>query len=152
MKNFIKVNIIIVGVLLSVSLLSSCEEEPTDALKDIIKTDLGYVPRIARFTKTSPAGTTVPVGSSLNFDLRYWSEGTINDIQFYLIVGTTETQLADIAYTTAFSKITRCDSLLFNYQLPVSLVSGTDFSIQARVANVGLEQYPARSAIALKVQ
>jgi hypothetical protein len=130
----------------------SCDEDPTDALKEIIKEDKGYVPKIARFTMVAPSGTTtVAAGANLNFDLRYWSEGTIKDVQFWLINGTTETKLSEQAYTPAYSKITRTDSLIYAVQAP-ALASGTSFSIQARVANVGLEDYPTRAAVALRIQ
>lgn len=126
---------------------SACDEDPTDALQEIIKEDLGYVPRITSFTLVTPASTTVPVGSSVTFDLRYWSEGSIKDIQFWMIQGATETRIAEQNYAPAFSKITRTDSLRFTYQIPGTLDAGSQFSVQARVANVGLETYPAKSAL-----
>lgn len=129
----------------------SCDEDPTDDLKEIIKEDKGYVPKIARFTMVTPAGTTVAAGASLNFDLRYWSEGTIKDIQFWVINGATETKIAEQGYTPAYSKVTRTDSLMFTVQAP-ALASGTSFSIQARVTNEGLEDYPTKAAVALKIQ
>jgi hypothetical protein len=129
----------------------ACDEDPTDDLKDIIKEDLGYVPKIARFTLITPATSTVPSGSNVSVDLRYWSEGTIENIQFFLIEGTTETKIAEQPYAPAFSKITKTDSLIFTYQVP-AMASGTAFSIQARVINDGLEDYPTKSSLAFKIQ
>lgn len=143
----------ILSFLVIVIAFSSCDEDPTDALKDIIKDDLGYVPKISSFTLKAPASTTVPEGSQLSFDLRYWSEGTISDVQFWLIQGTDESMINEQDYSPAYSHVTRTDSLLFNYQIPAELTSGETFSIQARVTNEGLEQYPAKSALVnFKVQ
>jgi hypothetical protein len=129
----------------------ACDEDPSDDLNAIIKEDKGYVPKIARFTMVAPAGTTVAAGANLNFDLRYWSEGTIKDVQFWLINGTTETRIAEQAYAPAYSKVTRTDSLMFTVQAP-ALASGTSFSVQARVSNEGLEDYPTKAAVALRIQ
>ena len=125
----------------------SCDEDPGDALQDIIKDDLGYVPRIASFTIVPPGTATVAPGQSLVMDLRYWSEGTISGIEFYRIEGETETRIADLDYSPAYSKVTRTDSLRFTYEVPGDLAPGAKFGIQARIANQGLENYPAKSAL-----
>lgn len=156
MIKFNKHIFILLGVIATTFGIVACDEEPTDALMEIIEEDLGYVPRIARFTMVQPtpagATTTVAAGATLVFDLRYWSEGTIKDIQFYRIEGANETKIGEVPYAKAFSKITLTDSLRWTYQAP-ALASGTTFSIQARVSNTGLENYPARSAnINLKIE
>jgi hypothetical protein len=134
-------------------IVTSCDEDPGDALKAIIKDDLGYVPRIAGFTLVQPGTTTVPAGQNIVLDLRFWSEGQIKDIQFYRIDGATETKIGEQAYAPAYSKVTRTDSLRFTYQMPADLESGATYSIQARVTNTGLEQYPTKSALLnLKVE
>lgn len=131
--------------------LTSCDKDPTEDLEEIIKTDLGYVPKISTFRLVNPANvTTVAPGANITFDLRFFSEGKIRDIQFYMIMGAQETKIGESAYSPAYSKITRTDSLLFNYQVPANLAAGITFTIQARVANEGLELYPARAAVALK--
>jgi hypothetical protein len=137
----------VIALVATALLTVSCDEDPTDALKSIIKDDLGYVPRISSFTLVQPASTTVPAGSNITLDLRYWSEGTIKDIQFYQIMNGAEVQVGQHAYAPAYSKITRTDSLRYTYLVPGDLSSGTAFSIQARVTNAGLEQYPAKSAL-----
>lgn len=131
--------------------LGACDEDPTDDLRDIIREDLGYVPKISQFRLLTPT-SPVPAQSNLTFDLRYWSEGNIEDVKFFQIVGTDTTQIGEVAYAPAYSNVTKTDSLIFNYQVPASLTSGTNFSIQARVANVGLEEYPTLSTLALRVQ
>jgi hypothetical protein len=149
MKNILKLHTLLFIVIASA--FFACDEDPTDDLNDIIKDDLGYVPKIARFTLIAPATSTVPAGSNVSVDLRYWSEGTISNVQFFLVQGTTETKITEQPYAPAFSKITKTDSLIFTYQVP-ALASGTAFSIQARVINEGLEDYPTKSAVALKIQ
>ncbi len=130
---------------------SSCDEDPTEDLEEIIKEDLGYVPRISTFKLVTPATATVQPGTNLTLDLRFWSEGQIKDIQFYMRSGGQLTKIGESAYKPAYSKITRTDSLLFNYQVPATVAPGSKFTIQARVANQGLEQYPARDSVVFTV-
>ena len=135
-----------------VFMLTSCEEDPTDDLMELVKEDKGYVPKISAFTMVTPA-TTVPAGASVTLDLRYWSEGTINKVQFWTITGGVESQVDELPYAKAYSKVTKTDSLRYDYVVPADLVSGTTFSLQARVTNAGLEEYPTKSAlINLKVE
>ncbi|WP_224997840.1 hypothetical protein [Cesiribacter sp. SM1] len=132
-------------------LFASCEKEPTEDLTNIIKEDLGYLPVIASFTLKSPATTTVQPGTQATFDLRYWSEGALSKVEFWMIQGENETLLTEQAYVPAYSTLSRTDSLIFNYTVPANLQPGAAFSIQSRVYNEGLEEYPVSSSVALTV-
>ncbi|GGK84339.1 hypothetical protein ACD591_13445 [Rufibacter glacialis] len=144
-------NLLSLFLLAVVFTFSSCDKDPTEDLEEIIKEDLGYVPKIAAFRLVTPASTAVPPGTNLTMDLRYWSEGQIKDIQFFMIRGTQETKIGESPYTPAYSKVTRTDSLLFTYQVPTTIARGSTFTIQARVTNQGLEQYPARATLSFTV-
>lgn len=134
-----------------VACLSSCDEEPTQALEDIIKEDLGYLPVIATFSLVSPEEPEVQPGTNTTFDLRFWSEGNIDKIQYWLINEEEETMIGEQAYTPAYSMVSRTDSALFNFTLPASLEAGDAISVQARVFNEGLEEYPASASVTLTV-
>lgn len=131
--------------------LYSCDEDPTDALQEIIKEDKGYLPVISKFTLVSPGTTTVQPGAQRKVDLRYWSEGEIEAVQFWMVKGEEETLISEQAYSPAYSFVTRTDSLIFNYTVPATMQVGDEFAIQARVINEGLEEYPASASINLKV-
>lgn len=133
-------------------LFTACDEEPTQALEDIIKEDKGYLPVIASFTLVSPEEPKVQPGMETTFDLRYWSEGNIEEIQYWMIdEDQVETMIAEQAYEPAYSSVTWTDSLIFNYTIPATLQPGDTLSIEARVFNEGLEEYPATSSITLAV-
>lgn len=131
--------------------LVACDEEPTEALEDIIREDLGYMPVIATFSLVSPDETEVQPGTNTSFDLRFWSEGDIAEIQYWMIVDETETLIGDQDYAPAYSIITRTDSALFDFTVPASLQAGDTISVQARVFNEGLEDYPASASVTLTV-
>ncbi|MFB9863322.1 hypothetical protein [Rufibacter immobilis] len=145
------INLFLLPLLAIAFTFSSCDEDPTDDLKEIIKEDLGYVPKIATFRLVTPAATAVQPGTDLSMDLRFWSEGQIKDVQFYMVMGTQETKIGESPYKPAYSKVTRTDSLLFNYKVPANIARGSAFTIQARVANQGLEQYPAKASLSFTV-
>src|SRR5687768_11499666 len=81
----------------------ACDEEPTEDLRAIIKEDLGYVPKISQFRLITPATSPVPAQSNLAFDIRFWSEGDIDDIKFYQIVGVDTTLISELSYSPAYS-------------------------------------------------
>lgn len=144
---------IIYGLMVVILLpfLAACDEEPTQALEDIIKEDKGYLPVIAKFSLVSSDAPVVQPGMETTFDLRYWSEGDIEDIQYWLLQDDSETMIGEQAYSPAYSKVTRTDSLLFHYTLPATLQPGDTIFIEARVHNVGLEEYPATASTRLTV-
>jgi hypothetical protein len=131
--------------------LASCDEEPTAALEDIIKEDLGYMPVIATFELISPDEPEVEPGMNASFDLRFWSEGDIDKIEYWMIEGEDETMIGEQAYSPAYSMVSRTDSALFNFTVPASLQAGDTIAVQARVFNEGLEEYPATASVTLTV-
>lgn len=138
-------------ILLMVCCLSSCDEEPTEALEDIIKEDLGYLPVIATFSLVSPEEPEVQPGMDVTFDLRFWSEGNIDKIEYWLVNEDEETKIGEQAYSPAYSTVSRTDSALFDFTVPASLEQGDAIAVQARVFNEGLEEYPATSSVTLTV-
>ncbi len=144
---------------LAAGLLGACDQDADQALKDIIKQDLGYLPVIASFTLTSPvqatgtAPTPVKPGAACTFDLRYWSEGQIDRVQLSSRMGTTGTPsfIYDQGYAPAYSSITRTDSLQVTYTVPADVPAGSRIRVEAQVTNVDLTDYPRTAAVELVV-
>ncbi len=144
---------------LAAGLLGACDRDADQDLKDIIKQDLGYLPVIASFTLTSPtpaagtAPTPVKPGAVCTFDLRYWSEGQIDQVQLQSRLGTTGAFSTVYAqeYTPAYSTISRTDSLRLNYTIPADATAGTRIRVEARVTNVDLADYPRTAGLDLVV-
>ena len=144
---------------LTAGLLGACDQDANEPLKEIIKNDLGYLPVIASFTIVSPtpaagtAPTPVKPGAVCTFDLRYWSEGQIDQVQLQSRLGTTGAFSTVYAqeYTPAYSTITRSDSLRLNYTVPVDATAGTRIRVEARVTNVDLADYPRTAGVDLVV-
>ncbi|UJP63695.1 hypothetical protein [Mongoliitalea daihaiensis] len=133
----------------------SCDVAPTDALMEIIKEDLGFIPVIANFTLASPtASATAPTaGTNCTFDLRYWSEGEIDRVQFWVKLGTADPVLVDDRpYAPAFSNISKTDSLLINYTIPAALPVGTVVGMEARVTNKNLPNFPVTRTVNVTVR
>lgn len=149
MKTLTKIYPLVILALMAC--LTSCDEEPTEALEEIIKEDLGYLPVIASFNMVSPDASEVQAGTTVTFDLRFWSEGNIAEIQYWLVSDGDEALLEEQAYTPAYSTVSRTDSALFNFTVPASLQAGDEITVQARVINEGLEEYPTSASIILKV-
>ncbi|MBW3468331.1 hypothetical protein [Arthrospiribacter ruber] len=146
----------IIGFVLTLStFISSCDIGPTDALQDIIQEDLGYIPVISNFTLRSPTAseTSPTAGTDCTFDLRYWSEGEIDRIQFWVKVGGANPErLDDRPYEPAFSNITKTDSLLFNYTIPNGIEAGTVISMEARITNTNLPDFPVSREVNVTVR
>lgn len=132
---------------------TSCDIGPTDALMDIIKEDKGYIPVIANFTLSSPAPAQALPGTECRFDLRFWSEGEIDKIRFWVKVGSADAvQVQESDYSPAFSNVSKTDSLLFNYTIPNNVVAGTIIGVEARVTNQNLPDYAVTRNVNVTVQ
>ncbi len=139
--------------------LGACDQDVDQALKDIIKQDLGYLPVISTFTIVSPTQATgnnptpVRAGATVTLDLRYWSEGQIDRVRLSSRQGTTDTPvfIYDQNYSPAYSRVTRTDSLRVNYTVPANVAAGTRIRMEATVVNVGLPDHPRTAAVELVV-
>ncbi|WP_194777240.1 hypothetical protein [Pararhodonellum marinum] len=133
--------------------ITSCDIGPTDALLDIIQEDKGYIPVIANFTLSAPVPTATTPGTECRFDLRYWSEGEIDKIRFWVKVGdAAAVQVQESDYQPAFSNVTKTDSLLFNYTIPNDVAAGTVIGVEARVTNQNLPDYAVTRIVNVTVQ
>ncbi|MDT0677970.1 hypothetical protein [Autumnicola musiva] len=91
-------------------------------------------PVIASFTTAD--GDYSP-GSEITLDLRYWSNDSIEQVDFFAQVDG-HPELDDLRvfpYEEAYSALSRTDSLLIDYTVP-NVPSGTEFEFQVVVRNV----------------
>jgi len=151
MKTYIKKYLAIAA--LSVGIFTACDIAATDPLMDIIKEDQGYIPVVAGWTMRTPTPVTLTPGANAVFDLRYWSEGEIDKIRFFVKIGTAENQMiSEQNYVPAYSNITKTDSLLINYTLPASVAVGTPVIFRAEVTNKNLPDYPVGRSLTFPVR
>lgn len=142
-------------IVLGLGSMYACDVAPTDALMEIIREDLGYIPVIANFTLASPtASATAPTaGTNCTFDLRFWSEGEIERIQFWVKVGAADpVMVEERPYAPAFSNITKTDSLLLNYTIPATVPVGTVVGMEARVTNRNVPNFPVTRTVNVTVR
>ncbi len=127
---------ILIGLLVMTVFTTACKKEAPDQwLQDNI-TIIGKVPVIASFTVKPPASASVTPGSSLQLDLRYWSDEPIDKINLRAAVGAATSELVSTTpYQAAYSKVSRTDSLLIPYVVPTGLAVGTKISVEVEVVN-----------------
>jgi len=126
----------IISLFAIAALFSACKKNAPDQwLKDNI-TIIGKVPVIAGFTVKPPQTTNVASGSTVTLDLRYWSDDPIDKINLRSTVGTTAQQMVSTtAYQKAYSMVSRTDSLLLPYTVPLGLAVGTTIVVEVEVVN-----------------
>ena len=131
--------------------VTSCEEnDPDQWLKENIQI-VGKLPVIASFGVVAPQTTTVPAGSTVNLDLRYWSDDPVDKINLYATVGTGAKQtISSTTYQPAFSNVSKTDSLRLPYTVPAGLASGTSIKVDAEVLNKNT--LTKTSSVTLRVQ
>lgn len=132
-------------------LLSACKKNAPDQwLQDNI-TIIGKVPTVAGFTVKPPQTTNVAAGSTVTLDVRYWSDDPIDKINLRATVGATAQQVVSTtAYQRAYSQVSRTDSLLLTYPVPVGLAVGTAIVMEVEVVNKNT--LTKKLTLSLKVQ
>lgn len=151
MKNIIKKYLVIAAI--SAGIFTACDIAATDPLMDIIKEDKGYIPVVAGWTLRTPAAAALTPGANAVFDLRYWSEGEIDKIRFFVKIGDAENQMvSEQDYSPAYSNVSKTDSLLINYTLPATVAVGTPVIFRAEVTNRNLPDYPVGRSLTLPVR
>jgi len=76
-------------------------------------------------------------GAALSVELNFISVDPIKEIQFYEKIATADSVLINtIPYSSAFSKLKNCDTLVYKYAVPATLASGTAVVLRGRVVNV----------------
>ncbi|AFD06151.1 hypothetical protein [Solitalea canadensis] len=112
--------------------LSSCEKDADQWLQDNV-TVIGKYANISGFTASSTKPTA---GATVKLDLRYWSEEQIDKINLNVKVGADVKQtVSTTPYKAAYSKISKTDSLLLQYNVPAGLAAGTAIVVEAEVVN-----------------
>lgn len=135
----------------SATLFSACKKNAPDQwLKDNIDV-IGKVPVIAGFTVKPPQTTNVAAGSTVQLDLRYWSDDPVDKINLRSTVGTgTQQAVSTTAYQKAYSQVSKTDSLLLAYPVPAGLAVGTAIVMEVEVVNKNT--LTKKTTLSLKVQ
>ncbi|MNL10779.1 hypothetical protein D3C87_1315900 [compost metagenome] len=135
----------------SAGLFSACEKNDADQwLKDNVDV-IGKVPMIAGFTVKPPQTTNVAAGSTVQLDLRYWSDDPVDKISLRSTVGTGAQQtVSTTAYQKAYSQVSKTDSLLLAYPVPAGLAVGTAIVMEVEVVNKNT--LTKKTTLSLKVQ
>jgi len=146
-----RMSIYTTGLFAAMLLLSACKKNDADQwLKDNV-TVIGKVPVVASFTVKPPQTTTVVAGTSIQLDLRYWSDDPIDKINLRSAVGTGAQEVVSATpYQKAYSQISRTDSLLLTYPVPSGLVTGTTIAVEVEVVNKNM--LTKKNVLNLKVQ
>lgn len=120
--------------------LSACEEAD-DVVAENITMGLGSYPVSSNtFTDltnggTIPATRIYPAGSTLSFELQYWSDAPIKEINYYQTVGTSSRELIlNKPYAASFSRIKSADTLVLSYMVPAVAV-GITIKLEAEIKN-----------------
>jgi len=143
--------IFILSVAIAAIFCSCKKPKPNQWLLDNV-TVVGHNPVIASFSVVAPQTTTVAAGSTVNLDLRYWSEDPIDKINLNATVGAAGTKQT-VSTTTdqkAYSTVSRTDSLRIQYQVPTGLASGTTIALEAQIINKNT--LTAATPLNLKIQ
>ena len=119
-----------------VLLFSACKKDAPDQwLQDNIDI-IGKVPVVASFGVKPPQTTNVASGSTVQLDLRYWSDDPIDKINLRATVGAAAQQpVSTTPYQKAYSAVSKTDSLLLSYPVPSGLTVGTAIALEVDVVN-----------------
>lgn len=130
-----KVNKLIILLALITICFTACEKDADQWLKDNT-TVIGKLPVIAAFRITpTQANNNVTAGQNIKLDLRYWSDDPIDKIELKATVGTGTVQtVATTPYQSAYSNVSKTDSLILNYTVP-NVSVGTAIAMQVVVTN-----------------
>lgn len=130
-----KVNKLIILLALITICFTACEKDADQWLKDNT-TVIGKLPVIAAFRITpTQANNNVTAGQNIKLDLRYWSEDPIDKIELKATVGTGTVQtISTTPYQSAYSNVSKTDSLILNYTVP-NVSVGTAIAMQVVVTN-----------------
>lgn len=135
------------------AIFCSCKKpKPNQWLLDNV-TIVGHNPVISTFSVVAPQTTTVAAGSTVNLDLRYWSEDPIDKINLNATVGGAAGTKQTVFTTTdqkAYSAVSRTDSLRMQYQVPAGLASGSTIALEAQIVNKNT--LTAATPMTLKIQ
>jgi hypothetical protein len=120
--------------------LLACKKE-TDFVPENTSVALGFYPVSANTLVDlingggSIENQTYTANTPLAFELQYWSDAPIKEINFYQKVGTASRErLFNKPYVPSFSKIKSADTLVINYTVP-QVPAATSIQLEAEIVN-----------------
>jgi hypothetical protein len=110
--------------ILSLVLLTACYDDDSNPIEDLSTLQPGHVPVSANTfvdLLNPDAKFTYRSGTAIAFELVYWSDDPVKEINLYESLGTEpKEQILHAPYSdvAAFSKIKSADTLVFHYTAP----------------------------------
>jgi len=130
-------------IIIALVLITGCYDDK-DPVADITTPGgKGYYPVSANtFTDLVNAGTITAnrvykPGTNIAFELQYWSEDPVKEINLYQTVGTTAREkifTGAYAEIKAFSKMKSSDTLIFRYTAPL-VAAATNIKLDIEIVN-----------------
>lgn len=126
--------------ILSLALLTACYDDDSNPVEDLSTLEPGHVPVSANTfvdLLNPDSKFTYRGGTALAFELVYWSDDPVKEINLYQSVGAgSKEQISHAPYgdVAAFSKIKSADTLVFRYTAPV-VVEKTTIKFDIEIIN-----------------
>jgi hypothetical protein len=99
-------------------------------------TELNLLPAKTLSASLTTASPTFAAGANLRFELQYFSETPVKEINLYSTVGAgARTKVFTQPYAPAFSAIKRLDTLLVPYVVPLATPSTTGIKLEFEILN-----------------
>jgi len=130
-------------VTIVLTLATACYDDKDPVADITTPTGKGYYPVSANtFTDLVNAGTITAnrvykPGTDIAFELQYWSEDPVKEINLYQTVGAAAREkifTGAYAQVKAFSKIKSADTLVFHYTTPPA-ASTTNIKLEVEIVN-----------------
>jgi hypothetical protein len=115
----------IYSIILSMGLLTACYDDDSNPVEDLSALEPGHVPVSANtFVDLLNADSkfTYRSGTEMAFELVYWSDDPVKEINLYETLGAdAKERIVHAAYgdVAAFSRIKSADTLVFRYTTPI---------------------------------
>lgn len=134
---------LVIFLLSIMTVVTSCYDETDPVAEIITPTDKGFYPVSANTfvdlinTGTITANRAYKPGVNIRFELQYWSEGVIKEVNLYRTEGAgPREKIYTGAYSEikAFSRLKSADTLLFDYTTPMVAVT-TSVKLEVEIVN-----------------
>jgi hypothetical protein len=119
--------------------LNACFEETNLVTSIAIPTGKGFYPVSGNTFVDLLNGGTIGTNrqyakqANIRFELQYWSETPVTEINLYQTISGVREKVMTTAYPSAFSSLKSCDTLLINYTLPST--AATTVKLEVEILN-----------------
>lgn len=134
-------------MLLATMAITACKKNPNFIADNAIPTGVGSYPISANtlidigilpsavLPTASSTNVAFSIGRTLKYELQYFSQSPIKEINIYETIGTgTRNKIKTYPYAAAYSLAKATDTLIINYTVPTAIV-GTTVKVETEVLN-----------------